>query len=123
MFVKHLKDCPEIIAGDNTKLREIFNPLKSLDLKVNYSLAYAEVLSGETTFPHSLKSTEVYYVLSGQGEMHIDDEISKVEQNDTVYIPPQAVQFIKNIGTDPLRFLCFVDPAWKMEDEIILNKS
>jgi len=43
MYIKSLKDCKEIIAGDNTKLREIFNSLKDRDLELNYSLAYAEV--------------------------------------------------------------------------------
>ncbi len=119
MFIKSLKNCQEITAGDNTKLREIFNPLKDKNINVGYSLAYAEVQPGETTFPHSLKSVEVYYILSGKGEMHINDEVSEVGLNDTIYIPSQAVQFIKNTGPDILKFLCFVEPAWKVEDEII----
>jgi mannose-6-phosphate isomerase-like protein (cupin superfamily) len=122
MFVKSLKNCEQIIAGDNTKLREIFNPLKSKELELGYSLAYAEVSPNETTFPHSLKSTEVYYIISGRGEMHINDEMSEVHPEDTIYIPPRAVQFIKNIGTEALKFLCMVEPAWKAEDEIINGK-
>jgi mannose-6-phosphate isomerase-like protein (cupin superfamily) len=51
--------------------------------------------------------------------MHIDDENEKVKPGDTIYIPPKAMQFISNIGNSDLIFICIVDPAWKVEDEII----
>ena len=53
--------------------------------------------------------------------MIIDSEMQSVQPGDTVYIPPQAVQCIKNTGTSDLVFLCMVDPAWKLEDEIVLE--
>ena len=40
-----------------------------------------------------------------------------------VYIPPNAVQSIENIGSEPLAFVCIVDPAWQPENEIVLEKS
>ena len=30
-----------------------------------------------------------------------------------------ASQWIKNIGDEPLTFLCIVHPFWKIEDEIV----
>ena len=36
-------------------------------------------------------------------------------------VPPNSKQFIKNIGTENLRFLCIVEPAWKQEDDEILE--
>ena len=49
--------------------------------------------------------------------MHIDDETTEVSPGDTIYIPPQAVQWIENTGSDDLEFLCIVDPAWQPNAE------
>jgi len=118
MFIRKLNQCKEITAGDNATLRGLFNPLKD-NLELRYSLAHAVVHSGDTTYPHKLTGSEVYYILDGEGEMYIDDQTEKVSSGQAVYIPPDSVQKIKNIGTDDLKFLCLVDPPWKSEDEEI----
>ncbi len=120
MLIKDLKKCEEIIAGDKTILREILNPLKE-DIAINYSLALAKVKQGEITFAHRLKSSEVYYILEGEGEMYIDSEKKKVSAGQAIYIPPNSVQRIKNIGKYDLVFLCIVGPAWKIEDEEVVE--
>jgi mannose-6-phosphate isomerase-like protein (cupin superfamily) len=119
MHIKHLKDCEEFIAGDNTILREILHPDKAkLDLR--YSLAHAILKPGLTSLPHQLKTSEVYYILEGEGQMFIDDESEYVYPGQTIYIPPNAKQYIKNTGNIVLKFLAIVDPAWRLEDEEIL---
>ncbi|MEH2087065.1 cupin domain-containing protein [Nostoc sp.] len=121
MLIQKLNACTEFIAGDGTILRELLHPDKQ-SLKLRYSLAYAVVPIGQTSTPHSLTTSEVYYILSGQGEMHIDDELQIVEPGDTIYIPPLARQFIRNSGIEPLVFICIVDPAWRQQDETIYSK-
>jgi mannose-6-phosphate isomerase-like protein (cupin superfamily) len=118
MFVQKLNSCEEFIAGDSTILRELLHPDKQ-PLALRYSLAHATLPVGETSQLHSLKTSEVYYILSGSGEMHIDDETQIVEPGDAVYIPPDARQFIRNSGNEPLVFICIVDPAWRKEDETV----
>ena len=118
MLVRNLSDCEMFIAGDNTQLRELLHPDKqSLDLR--YSLAHAVVPVGQTSIDHSLTTSEVYYILSGQGEMHIDAEVRSVTSGDAVYIPPNARQFIHNTGQEPIVFICIVDPAWRAENETV----
>lgn len=80
MFISDLKDCKEFSAGDNTRLRELFNPLKDT-LALRYSLAHATVKPGKTTYKHRLRTTEVYYILKGSGMMHIDNESEQVKEN------------------------------------------
>ena len=94
MYIKHLKDCCPFIAGDNSHLREIMNPRKER-LEIRYSLAWARVLPGNKTLPHKLKFAEVYYIIKGTGRMHINNEEKLVSENDTIYIPPDAIQFIR----------------------------
>jgi len=122
MFIRDLTKCQEFIAGDNTILKELFNPLKDKELDLRYSLAHAIVKPGEITYPHQLKTSEVYYILQGEGLMYIDDETKDVSKGQAIYISPMAKQKIKNIGNDDLIFLCIVDPAWKAEDEIVLKE-
>ncbi len=118
MFIKDLKDCPEFMAGDNTKLRELLHPDKA-DLKLRYSLAQASLPPGLISLRHSLRTSEVYYIIQGKGIMHLDDETAKVFPGQVIYIPPGAVQYIENSGQEDLIFLCIVDPAWRKEDEIV----
>ena len=53
--------------------------------------------------------------------MHIDREARAVAAGDTVYIPPGATQHIENTGSDELRFLCIVDPAWRPDCEELVG--
>src|SRR5512140_3385175 len=119
MFVRELNNCPEFVAGDNCVLREILHPDKA-DLALRYSLAHAVVKPGDTTWKHRLRTSEVYYILEGEGIMHINGEAAAVRPGSTVYIPPLAVQSITNTGTTDLAFICIVDPAWRAEDEAVL---
>ena len=116
MFVRYLNECGEFSAGDDSILREILHPDKA-DISIRYSLAHAKVEAGQKTKPHKLKSSEVYYVITGQGLMRIGQESFEVGPDCTIYIPPNAVQYIENTGSTDLKFLCIVDPAWHQEDE------
>ncbi len=122
MLVQKLNDAEEFIAGDGTRLRELLHPDKQ-PIELRYSLAHAIVPVGQTSIPHSLTTSEVYYLLSGKGEMHIEDEAQIVEAGDTVYIPPNAKQYIHNCGDEPLVFICIVDPAWQKENERVFKES
>ncbi|MEO1133200.1 MAG: cupin domain-containing protein [Cyanobacteria bacterium J06639_1] len=121
MLVRHLDDCDEFIAGDGTILRELLHPDKQ-ELALRYSLAHAILPVGQTSTPHSLTTSEVYYIIGGRGEMHINDETREIEAGDAVYIPPNAVQYVRSIGSAPLVFICLVDPAWQASDETVYPK-
>ena len=120
MFIKDVRDCDEIIAGDNTRLRELFNP--QIDkLELRYSFAVATIAPGASSLEHRLKNSEVYYFLAGRGEMQVGEETTRVQAGRIVYVPPQTKQKVTNDGTEDLMFICIVDPAWRPEDEEILE--
>lgn len=120
MLIRKLKNCPEIIAGDNTRLRELLHPNRGYPFSGRYSLAHAIVPPQSATLKHRLKTDEIYYILSGHGIMHINDESAEVEPGDVIDIPPKSIQWIKNNTDSELIFLCIVDPAWREADEEIL---
>ena len=120
MFIRDIGGSKEIVAGDNTLLRELFSPLKD-DLDLGYSLAVGRVQMMGSTYLHRLKGSEVYFILKGTAEFAINDEKAVVGASQAVYVPPGASQQLKNVGNEELIFVCIVDPAWKEEDEEILE--
>lgn len=119
MFHKKLKDAPEFLAGDHTTLREIMHPTHD-KVATGYSIAHARVEVGKASLPHQLKGSETYYILDGQGEMYVDNEMISIQKDDVFLVPPQATQYIKNTGQGDLVFLCIVEPFWQEEEEEIL---
>ncbi len=85
---------------------------------VSFSLSKAKVSPGTITDNHRIKDTEeVYFVLSGKGEMNINGKVvGIVEKDDVVFIPKNAGQQIQNIGTDDLVFLCICSPRFVVEN-------
>ncbi len=117
MLLKKLKDIPQFIAGDKTILREVLHP-KNDAIDMNYSMAHAVVLVGEKSLPHVLHGrSEVYFILSGKGEVHIDEKMQVMEKGDTVFIRAGASQWIENVGEVDLVFLAMVSPPWSEESE------
>ena len=121
MLIRKLKDCSEIIAGDQTRLRELLHPNREYPFNGRYSLAHVILAPGESSHRHRLKTDEVYYIITGTGKMHIDDESATVETGDTIDIPPNSIQWIENTGQANLAFLCIVDPAWQADDEEMIE--
>ncbi|NMB86579.1 MAG: Cupin domain protein [Methanosaeta sp. PtaB.Bin018] len=117
MFIKDLAKSNYFIAADNTHLCELLHPSHG-DLNLPYSIAHAILKPGERSLPHRLKtSSEVYFLLEGEGEMHVNDEQVHVGPGQMILIPPGFWQHICNTGTIDLKFLCIVHPMWRADDE------
>lgn len=119
-MLRRLKDCHQFIAGDGSILRELLHPHEA-DLQIRYSLAHATVEVGQATKPHRLGASEVYYIMAGHGSMHIDEESFEVDPGCAIYVSPNSTQYIENTGSSDLKFLCIVDPAWRKEDDEVLD--
>ncbi len=120
MTIKKLQDIEVLDGEEGTKIRQIFHPHNTLN-GIRYSISHSELKPGKKSKLHKLKTSEVYYILQGEGVLQIDDDTFKVSKDQAIYIPPHSKQCIENIGKDELQFLCIVDPAWKQEDEIVLE--
>ena len=122
MLVKRLDELKKIVALDDTMVREILNPKHATSpLHLGYSLAHAALSPTKASLPHRfISASEVYYILKGEGIMHIDDETQIVRAGDTIYIPPKAVQSIENNGETDLEFLCIVYPEWHPDAEELI---
>jgi len=118
MRLKNLSKCQEIVANDLTVLRELFHPEHD-GWPVGYSLAHAVIPAGKRSIRHHLTgSSEVYYLLSGTGRMHIDEEVQDVGPGDALLIPAGAIQFLENTCDEDLVFLAIVEPAWQPQIDV-----
>ncbi len=120
MLKRTLAECQEFLAGDHTILRELLHPAKQA-VKLGYSLAHGTLAAGRRSKWHVLASSEVYYFLAGEGTFSIEEERCAVTAGSMVYVPPGARQSLENTGSSDVEFLCLVDPAWRMDDESVLE--
>ncbi|MFH2048441.1 MAG: cupin domain-containing protein [bacterium] len=121
MIIRKLSDCSEIIAADKSRLRELLHPERDYRFPGRYSLAHSTIPPNQKSLMHRLNSDEVYFIILGKGIVHIDNESVEVGANDTIEIPANSQQWIENITDKDLVFLCIVDPAWRLEDEKVLE--
>ena len=119
MLIKDINKSRYFKAIDETVLCELIHP-KNDAVDTNLSIAHAVLEPGKSSLPHIInKSIEIYYILDGKGEMHIDQEKQVVTKGQAIYIPSNARQWIKNIGDSNLKFLCIVSPPLTEDNEYL----
>lgn len=120
MSLRKNSEIQSINGNEGTKIKQYFHPHNTLN-GINYSVAQFTLKPGKRSKLHKLTSSEIYYILNGSARLNVDDESYELEKDDSVYVAPNSKQFIENTGSENLRFLCIVEPAWKAENEIILE--
>ena len=120
MSLRKESEIEPIQGNEGTKVRQYFHPHNTLN-GISYSIAQFTLEPGKRSKMHKMSSSEIYYILEGSGKMKIDGDIYNLEKDDSVYVPPNTTQLIENSGSADLRFLCIVEPAWKADDEILLE--
>lgn len=113
-------ECEPFITKDTSEIREFVNPRITPGCR-NLSLAQATLAPGASTHAHRHpQSEEIYYFLSGAAEMTLEGQRAQAGAGDIVFIPAGAVHECRNIGSDPLVFLCHCAPAYSHDDTELL---
>jgi mannose-6-phosphate isomerase-like protein (cupin superfamily) len=108
------------ITKDGSEIRSILDRTNST--AGHQSLAEAALPPGVETEAHSHpKTEEIYYVLRGRGLMTLGDEQREVRSGDGILIPPDSRHRIRNIGQEPLVFLCCCSPPYSHEDTVLVT--
>jgi mannose-6-phosphate isomerase-like protein (cupin superfamily) len=82
----------------------------------NVSISRARVEPGITTQNHALHFDEIYYILSGKGEIQINNgELTTLGPGDLAYIKRGSSQKITNAMDTDLIFLCVCTPRFKLD--------
>jgi quercetin dioxygenase-like cupin family protein len=78
-----------------------------------YSVDLVSVDVGGYSPRHVDPDNHAFYIISGTGEIAIQDRTWQVGPGSVVKIPVQVVHSVKNIGDVPLLFLTIYDPPRK----------
>lgn len=122
MDVRNIDAVPAFVTKDGSQIRELLAHRNSCIVK--QSLAEARLEPNQRTTPHFHRQTEeIYYILTGQGQMRIGDEEHAVGPGDAIAIPPGQVHTIRNSGSQRLTFLCCCAPAYEHDDTVLLEDA
>lgn len=71
------------------------------------TVGIAEIVPGasEVGALHRHADHEAYYVIAGHGEVHLDGVEHAVEPGSVVFVPGGTAHFVRNTGTELLKFL------------------
>ncbi|HUY87420.1 MAG TPA: cupin domain-containing protein [Pirellulales bacterium] len=122
MDIRNIDEAPAFTTMDGSEIRELL-AYRNSSIR-QQSLAEARVAPGQTTTPHYHPRTEeIYYILSGRGQMRIGDELRRVGPGDAIAIPPGKTHAIANDGGETLKFLCCCAPGYEHEDTVLAEAT
>lgn len=120
MSVRKNSEIETVSGNEGTAIKQYFHPHNTLN-GIGYSLAHITLEPGKKSLLHKIRSSEIYYILEGDAVLRVNGESFQLKKDDSVYVPPMSEQYIENTGLTNLQFLCIVEPAWKPQDETILE--
>jgi quercetin dioxygenase-like cupin family protein len=79
----------------------------------NFFMRMFEIMPGKSTKPDRHPYEHEIFILRGKGTVEIDNNKIKVGKWDAVYIAPNQLHSIQNVGKVPLQFLCMVPKSYR----------
>jgi len=113
------KESRPYITKDGSEIRELMHP--DVHGNRNQSLAEAIIHPGcETELHLHHLSEELYYILSGSGQMTLGERVFSVAAGETICIEPGVRHKIKNTDNQDLIILCCCSPPYSHDDTKLL---
>jgi mannose-6-phosphate isomerase-like protein (cupin superfamily) len=75
-------------------------------------LAIARLESGKTIEAHVDPMEEIYFILSGEGDMSVGEDTQRVKPGDAIWIPPGFRHSLTNTGQSDCLVLVVASPNW-----------
>jgi mannose-6-phosphate isomerase-like protein (cupin superfamily) len=75
-------------------------------------LAIARLEQGRTIESHTDPMEEIYFILSGEGDMSVGDESRPVKPGDAIWIPAGSAHSLTNSGQEDCFVLVVASPNW-----------
>ena len=106
MFVKHSDEVAvsEVTQG-NGVTRQVFI---SAEEAPNFAMRRFTIQPGGSMPNHTNLVEHEQFVLRGQADVGMNDEVFKVKKGDVVFIPADIPHWYMNTGDEPFEFLCLV---------------
>ena len=68
---------------------------------------------------HHNISEEIYYVISGEGKIHLDGFRGEIKKDTLIFIPKTIKHGLENTGDKDLEILCIANPPYQENDFIL----
>jgi len=75
-------------------------------------LATARLEPGRRIEPHIDPMEEIYFIMSGEGEMSVDTDTRRVVPGDAIWVPTGSSHGLTNTGNEDCVILVIASPAW-----------
>jgi len=75
-------------------------------------LACATLEKGKAIEPHVDPMEEIYFIMSGEGEMTVGEDTRHVVPGDAIWIPAGSTHSLLNTGQNVCFILVVASPAW-----------
>jgi len=72
------------------------------EIAAPFGTAWGCLKPGMQQEPESVNVSKLYFIVEGEAEMRIEDEISPLKRGDLVHIPAGSIHSIKNSGSEDL---------------------
>ena len=109
-MIKIQENDVETLDVPGRKLKWLFHPEDQLSER--FSLNVITIAPGETVRPAHAhpNEEEVIYVVSGEGRVFIEGEVSDLTAGTAVLFPKGHKHMVQNSGIEPLKLVCFFTP-------------
>ena len=85
MNTKKIEEIESFSAQEGTEIRQIFSS-KDTNNAIRYSLAHCTINPGNSSNPHTMKTSEIFYILQGSGIMYmLETEQKQITKNETIF--------------------------------------
>ncbi len=100
MKIKTLDKTKMQLAHEGTIFAQ--GALGGKEIAAPFGTAWGYLKTGMQQKPERSEISKLYFIVEGQAEMHIEDEVSPLKKGDLLHIPAGSMHSIKNPGPDDL---------------------
>ena len=120
--IRHAEEVPDILGDYPGEMRFVAEPLACEQVAFTYRRMPAQT-GGKGGYGHRHKTQEeVYFVVSGQLQFKLEDELVEVGPGTAVRVPPETVRSVWNEGPDDAELvICSVKEAEPGGDHEIIE--
>ena len=97
----------EFPAGRRTRV--MVGPDEPLEA-ANFVMGHVTIYPGGSVPLHFHQQEEVYYIVSGEGSIVVDEEIRNVRTGDCVYLKPNSSHLLKNTSNNNMCMMFCYSP-------------
>jgi mannose-6-phosphate isomerase-like protein (cupin superfamily) len=121
MQLIHLDDIAPSVFPSGRKTRVLIGASSPVQAE-RFVMGRVEIEPGGKVPLHSHEQEEVYYIVSGKGEIKVGQELSPVQEGCAVYIPSNVEHELRNTGTSRMEMIFVYAPGgivshWQEEME------